>query len=238
MKKIAFILMFLINIVLLGQSFEGVLTYKTDIELSQKMKEMGLTKEIIMKKMKEENSFSDQIKYTYKGSNYLMQMLDNGTETKYIGEENTIYTREKDDDLIIAIDASIDLENQMFGTSPKIEKKETDVIILDKKCDKVIVTWKTGTYEYYYNSGFLKMDSDLYKNHKYDMWFEFLQVSRSLPLRIVKKVSGMMTITMDLIDVKEFKVDMAKFDLPKMKLDKEMSKYVAKNQVVYKVNNG
>ena len=38
-------------------------------------------------------------------------MIDNGTISKYIGEKHTIYTREKDDDLIVASDASIDLEN-------------------------------------------------------------------------------------------------------------------------------
>ena len=235
MQKITFIILTFIATISFGQNFEGTLTYTTDIELSEKMKEMGLTKEILMKKMEEENSFSSKINYCYKEGNYLIKMSDNGTSSKYIGEKNTIYTREKDDDLIVAIDASIDLENQMFGTTPKIEKKETDVIILDKKCNKVVVTWKTGVYEYYYNSDFLKMDSNLYKNHKYDMWFEYLKISNALPLRIVKKTAGMMTLTMDLIDLKEHNIDITEFDLPKMKLDKKMSKYVPKNQTVYKV---
>lgn len=235
MRKITFILLTLITTISFGQNFEGTLTYTTSIELSEKMKKMGLTKEILMKKMEEENSFSSKINYSYKEDNYLIEMSDNGTSSKYIGEKNTIYTREKDDDLIVAIDASIDLENQMFGTTPKIEKMETDVIILDKKCNKVVVTWKTGVYEYYYNADFLKMDSNLYKNHKYDMWFEYLKISNALPLRIVKKTAGMMTLTMDLIDLKETNIGITKFDLPKMKLDKEMSKYVPKNQTVYKV---
>jgi hypothetical protein len=234
MKKITFILLVLITTIAFGQNFEGTLSYKTDIELSDKMKKMGLTKEILMKKMQEENSFSSKINYSYKGNNYLIEMADNGTTSKYIGEKNTIYTREKDDDLIVAIDASIDLENLMFGTSPKIEKQETDVIILGKKCEKIVIIWKTGVYEYYYNSEFLKMSPELYKNHKYDMWFEFLNISKSLPLRIVKKVNGMMTIKMDLIDYNQTEIDSKNFELPKMKLDKELTKYVpTKNQKIY-----
>lgn len=234
-SKNIIILLLLISTVTFGQNFEGTLTYSTDISLSSKMKEMGLTKEILMDKMKEENSFSSKINYSYKSGNYLMEMVDNGTTSKYIGEKNTIYTRQKNDDLIIGVDAGIDLENEMFGTTPKIEIKETDVIILDKKCSKVVVTWKTGIYEYYFNSGFLKMDSNLYKNHKYDMWFEYLKISNALPLRIVKKTGGMMTLTMDLISINETQIDLKRFDLPKMKIDEEMSKYVPKNQTVYKI---
>ena len=143
MKKITFIVSIFITTISFGQNFEGTLSYSYDIELSIEMKETGLTKEILMKKMKEENSFSSQINYSYKENNYLVEMIDNGTISKYIGEKHTIYTREKDDDLIVASDASIDLENLMFGTSPQIEKKETDVIILGQKCDKVVITCET-----------------------------------------------------------------------------------------------
>ena len=236
MRKITSILLLLISTIVFGQNFEGTLKYSVDIELSDKMKEMGLTKEILMKKLESDNSFSKEINYSFKNNNYLIETSNGSTSSKYLGDENTIYTRENNDDLMVAIDASIDTENQMFGTLPKIENIETDVIILGKKCHKVVVTWKAGVYEYYYNSNFLKMDANLYKNHIYDMWFEFLKTSNSLPLRIVKKTGGMMTIIMNLTSVNESKINDSKFKLPKMKLDKEMSKYtISKSQKIYKI---
>lgn len=219
-----------------SQNFEGVLSYSMDFELLDQLKQMGVTKEVLAEKMKKENSFSKTINCSYKNQNYLIEMIDNGTRSIYLGEDNTIYTRGKNEDLVVAIDAGIDLENLMFGTKAKIENKETDVVILGKKCNKVVITGKAGVSEYYYNSDFLKIDPELYKNHKYDMWYEFLSISKSLPLRIVKEVKGMMKIKMELINYKEEEIDVENFILPKIKIDEELSKFVpTKNQKIYKV---
>ncbi|HAO13960.1 MAG TPA: hypothetical protein DDE71_00110, partial [Tenacibaculum sp.] len=95
----------------------------------------------------------------------------------------------------------------MLGTKPKEEFGETTIEVLGKRCKKVTIIWKAGQFEYYYNSEYLKMDSSLFLNYNYDGWYQFLKKSNSLPLRIVKKVGGMIITTMDLIEVNEVNVN-------------------------------
>lgn len=123
----------------------------------------------------------------------------------------------------------------MLGTKPKEEFGETTIEVLGKRCKKVTIIWKAGQFEYYYNSEYLKMDSSLFLNYNYDGWYQFLKKSNSLPLRIVKKVGGMIITTMDLIEVNEVNVNDSVFELPKMKLDEELSELTPENQKVYKI---
>ena len=44
-----------------GQSFEGTLSYISDFELAENMKKMGMTKEMLHDKMKQDGSYSDTI---------------------------------------------------------------------------------------------------------------------------------------------------------------------------------
>lgn len=202
-----------------GQNFEGTLIYSNNLELSEKFVETtGMTKE----KMKASNSFCEHSKITYKDSNYLSEPIKGSIKLIYSPQRNEILTIDKKLDLVSAILANVDLELKKTGTLPKIEIQDTEEIILSQKCKKVVVTWKSGIYEYYYNSEFLKMDSSLYSNHIYDMWFEFLKISNALPLKIVKKMNGLMTITMTLIEVKEHSVNDRRFKLPKLKPHEEL----------------
>jgi len=203
----------------IGQNFEGTLIYNNSIELSEKfIEKTGMT----VDKMKQSNSFYEQMKITYKDSNYLIEPTVGKIKIIYNPERNEILTIDKKLDLVSAILTDVDLESKKNGDLPKIEIQDTDEIILSKKCKKVVVTWKMGTYEYYYNSEFLKMDSTLYSNHVYDMWSEFLKTSNSLPLKIVKKTNGLMTFTMILVEVKEYSVNDKKFKLPRLKPHDEL----------------
>ena len=212
--KYILLLLFLIPVLSFSQNFEGTLVYENDIEIAEKFsKQLGMTKE----KMMESGQFFEETLTTYKNGNYLSKPNKGKIKVVYLSERNEILT--------------IDLETELKEKSPKITVEQTDEIFLNIKCSKVIVEWETGTYEYFFNSDYLKMDSTLYSNHKYDMWSEFLKLSNSLPLKIVKRMDGMMTITMTLKEIKEHSVNDKIFKLPKLELSKEF--VVTKGNQVY-----
>lgn len=64
------------------------------------------------------------------------------------------------------------------------------------------------------------------------MWSEYLKISNSLPLKIVKKTNGLMTVTMTLTEIKEHTVKDKTFKLPKLKLSKDFV-FKKGNQVYY-----
>ena len=72
MGDIIFALFLLVCIKSFGQNFEGSLRYKMNIEISDKMKEMGATKNMLIKKMKSE-FFFEEVTYAYKHNNYLIE---------------------------------------------------------------------------------------------------------------------------------------------------------------------
>jgi hypothetical protein len=227
MKNIL-LLLFFIPIVSFSQNFEGTLVYENDIEIAEKFsKQLGMTKEKMMKS----GQFFEETLTTYKDGNYLSKPNKGKIKIIYLSDRNEILTIDKKSELVPAIKAEIDLETELKEKSPKITVEETDEIILNIKCSKVIVEWETGTYEYFFNSDHLKMDSALYSKHKYDMWSEYLKISNSLPLKIVKRMDGMMTITMTLKEIKEHSVNDKIFKLPKLELSKEFN--VSKGNQVY-----
>jgi hypothetical protein len=232
MKKVLFTLLILMSTISHSQNFEGILTYELDIEVSEKMKEMGMSKEVLIEKMKESNTFFKFINYTYKNDNYLIEPKKSGTKSIYRGDVNKIYTIQENEDIIVGTDASIDLQEKMTGKLPKIQNSEENVVINDKPCKKVSVIWDMGTYEYFYNSGYLKANPNLYKNHIYDGWYEFLKISKSLPFKIVKRQMGM-TMTLKLINISETPIEDNIFKLPKMKIDKKMNEFSQKNQTIF-----
>ena len=232
MKKILFILLVSISTLSNAQNFEGVLTYKIDIEVSEKMKEMGMTKEIVIQTMKDSKTYFENIAYTYKNDSYCIDIKDVGTKSIYNAKDNKIYTIQKKEDIIVATDTSIDLEQTMTGKYPEIKEEKEETLIFKKPCRKISVIWGMGTYEYYYSSNFLKIDAELYKNHIYDGWYDFLKLSSALPVRIVKRQMGL-TITLTLVSINEDKIHDRIFELPKMKLDKDMAEFAQKNQTIY-----
>ncbi|QRM90376.1 hypothetical protein FG167_14400 [Lacinutrix sp. WUR7] len=214
MKHLLFSFFIFYSCIAISQNFEGTLTYKNDLVLSKKLVEKtGLTVE----KMKKNNSFFAYTEITYKQGNYCMEASNSRIKQIYNPERKELLTIDSKLDLVSAIITNIDLEFEKTGNLPKIEIVDTKEVILSHTCKKVVVTWQSGVYAYYYNSQFLPMDPNLYANHRYDMWFEFLKKSNALPLKIVKKTNGFMTATMTLEKVDAHAVKDKKFKLPKLK---------------------
>src|SRR5579863_3666049 len=99
-----------------AQDFEGALIYKTDIELSPVLSQIGMTKQTVLAKMREEATWSDSIETFYKQGNYYTVKMngDSGWEV-YRSDSNKVYSPSKDNDIYIAKDASVEGETKLFG---------------------------------------------------------------------------------------------------------------------------
>ncbi len=151
-----------------AQSFEGTLTYTMDFTVAEQMAKMGMTKEILLDKMKQEGSWSDTVLITYRQGNYYTLMNgDPRSWSVYTSETNKIHTFQEGEasDICTVTDASIDLEFQMTGKKPTIQKLDTTVVIDGIPCSVVRVKWNMGFHDYIYNPKDLKVDPTLFKGH-------------------------------------------------------------------------
>jgi hypothetical protein len=238
MKKTLTIIILLWTGLVYGQSFEGTLSYVSDFELAENMKKMGMTKEILVDKMKQDGSYSDTIKISYKQGNYYTLTKNNPKSwSVYKAETNKIYAMQDGDaaDICTVTDASIDLEFTMTGKMPPVQKLDTIVIIDGVSCSIVSVKWKSGTYDYYYDPTKLKVDPALFSKHTYDGWADFLKISKALPLKIVKTTKGMMSVTMTLVTTRTEVIDEKLFLIPKLVPDKDLNLIKIANREVMRI---
>lgn len=238
MKILFFTTLLLWAGVAFGQSFEGTLTYYSEIDILEKFKKMGLTKEMLVAKMKEDGSYSDTIKTSYKQGNYY-SVLNSNPKNKliYKSADNKLYVMRDGSDVCSVTDVSIDLESTMTGKMPTVQKLDTTVVVNGASCSIVRVQWKSGTYDYYYNPTKLSADPNLFANHTYDGWAEFLKISRALPVRIVKTMNGMMTVTQTLVFTKAGPVDEKLFTLPTLVPDKDLNIIKMPNGEIMRIKN-
>jgi len=238
MRNILIAILFLSTGLTFGQSFEGTLTYVSELEVLPKMTKMGVTKEMLIDKMKQEGSWSDTIKTSYKHGNYVT-FLNNSLKSRtiYNSDSNKIYSLQNGDasDICTVTDASIDLESVMTGKLLTVEKLDTNVIVDGINCNIVRVKWKSGTYDYYYNSNKLTVDTTLFAQHLYDGWSEYLKISNSLPLKIVKMTKGMMTITMTLVSSKVEVINEKMFIIPTLISDKDLNVVKIANREIMRI---
>lgn len=84
--------------------------------------------------------------------------------------------------------------------------------ILGYKCDELILTCKSGTQKYYFNS-ILSVNIKLYTNHKYGNWYDYLKKANALPLKMIID-NQQFTMESVATDVKPMKLDDKEFKLP------------------------
>ncbi|MCH5598642.1 hypothetical protein [Niabella ginsengisoli] len=92
----------------------------------------------------------------------------------------------------------------------EVNKDVTEV--LGYKCDELVLTCKSGTQKYYFNTK-LSVDTKLFVNHKFGNWYDFVSKSNSLPLKSIVD-NGQFTLESVATEVKEMKLDKTFFDLP------------------------
>ena len=209
-----------------GQSYEGTLTYVADFKVSEKLVKMGITKQTLLDKMKSEGSWSDTIRTSYNkhGDYYTLRNTSPKSWSIYKTGNNKIYAMQDGEASdICAVTDAVDLEFTITGKTPTAEKLDSIVIIDGVSCSLVRITWKSGTYDYYYNQTKFTVDGSLFAKHTYDGWAGFLKIANALPIRIVKTTKGMMSLTMTLISSKTDVVDEKLFSIPKLVHDKDLN---------------
>ncbi len=235
MKKIVFTFLLLTSIIAHSQSFEGTVIYKMDFEISEKLTKMGITKELLLEKMKSEGSWTDSMKVCYKEGDYYGLI---GKKPKswsfYNSKTNKIYSMTEGSDVCTVADASIDTEAAMGGEMPTVKKLDTTVVVNGITCDIVRIKWKNGTTDNYYNASKLIVDPKLYTKHIYEAWGEYLKISKALPVKIVKSVQGM-TITMTLIAETEEPISDQLFTVPVLVADKDLNKIKIPNREMMRI---
>ena len=225
MKYLLAVIFAAITVSSYSQSFEGTLTYIVDLDvLPEFIEKTGIDKETLLNKMKEEDEWSDTIRITYKGGNYHMSLNNGKSCAIYLSSSNKLYLitlSGEDSDVCVVADASVDKEYAMFGEMPKIEKLDTQVVVNEINCSIVRVKWKAGVQDYYYNSEMFSVNPSLFKKHIHDGLSQFLEISKALPIQIVKEVNGMTRSTMTLIYSESKSVDDSLFTIPKLVKDKK-----------------
>lgn len=181
-----------------GQSFEGKITYQNSFK----------SKLPNMKDEQFNSMMGTKQEYYIKGGNY--KSVTNGTFSQwqlYINTDNKLYNKVSNSETILWNDGSV---NDDSIISSKVNK---DVIeILGYKCDELVLTCKTGTQKYYFNSK-LGVDTKLFADHKYGNWYDYLKQANALPL---KMIIDNQQFTMESVstEVKPMKLDDKEFQLP------------------------
>lgn len=134
---------------------------------------------------------------------------------------------------ITAIDVRYDLE-ETLGSKPMIKLLEEKEYIGDIECSIVEVQWKTGKYRYFFSKDYLKINPEIYINYNYDQWYNYLSISKSLPIKIEKVINNFYRTTFVLHSFSEMDIDDSIFNLPKLKKNKTLSKLYI-NKVVFDV---
>ncbi|WP_052910246.1 hypothetical protein [Riemerella anatipestifer] len=233
MKKILLgICMILIYLMPFAQSFEGRLVYKVEFDIqTEKFGNIEIKKEQVIEKMKKDDDYFDSLTVTIKNGNYIKE--DNSNNRKrivYKADLNKIYTFQKDFDHVVITDAKNYHGMNLNLKEPKIEQLDSLKVINGNNCNLIKLTWgKLGEEYYFYNSEIAKLDSGNFKNHNYEYFNAIVDISKSYPLEIVKKVSDFISIRMTLLAIEEVKIDDSLFELPKFeKAEKEYAEMMLK----------
>ena len=125
----------------------------------------------------------------------------------YVNTDNKLYSKMANSETLLWNDGATN-PDEILKT--EVNKDVTD--ILGYKCDELILTCKSGTQKYYFNTK-LSVDTKLFVDHKFGNWYEFLSKSNSLPLKLIVD-NGQFTLESVATEVKEMKLDKAFFELP------------------------
>lgn len=198
MKHLLTILITVISVTVFGQTFEGKITYQNsytsklpNVQDQQFNSMMGTTQEYIIK--------VGDYKSSSNGTLFQWQL--------YINKDNKLYNKMSNSETIFWNEGDTNPDSII---NIEINKGVTE--ILGYKCDEVILTCKSGVQKYYFNQK-VAVDISLFKNHLYGNWYEFLKVSKSLPLKSIIETEQFTMVSVA-TNIKEMKLDNKEFQLP------------------------
>ena len=197
-KIIYFSISLLLATTLLGQNFEGKITFKNTF----KSKTQNITDEQFTAMM------GDTHEYFIKGGDY--KTITNGSLLQwqqYINADNKLYNKMANSETMLWNDGSVNMDEVM-----KAEINKGVTVVMGYKCDEIILTCKSGIQKYYYNSQ-LGVNVSLFEKHKYGNWFEFISRSKSLPLKMIIE-NAQLSYEAVAIEVKPMQLEKTMFVLP------------------------
>lgn len=188
----------LLTIASFGQNFEGKIHYNNvykskmpNVSDEQFNAMMGSQQEYFIK--------SGDYKSVANGSFFQWQL--------YVNKDNRLYDKMANSETLLWNDAAVNADEVM-----KAEVNKNVTNILGYTCDELVLTCKSGIQKYYFSSK-LAVDPQLFINHKFGNWYDFLSRSKSLPLKMVVD-NGQFTLESTATEVKEMKLEQPLFDLP------------------------
>jgi len=125
----------------------------------------------------------------------------------YVNKDNKLYNKFADSETIFWSDGGL-------ADEPILETIHNKNVaeILGYKCDELILKSKSKTEKYYFNSK-LGVDVKLYARHLFGNWYEYLQIAKALPLKMVID-DPEFTMTSVAMEVETMKLDDREFQLP------------------------
>jgi hypothetical protein len=203
MHKILIILLILIGIECNSQNFEGIITYEVKIENPNP--ELMSDSLFFLKSQK---TYIE--KYYYKGSKYKSVATINGEkETELYDPINQrLYTYDQDEDIASWTDTTKRLD-EIIG----IKKSEKTIELLDLNCKALAFGLKNGIMFFIYSEK-ISLDANLFKEHQYNFWFDFLKITNAIPLKI-KIQTQFENRTLTAINIERVKLSDKEFKIPK-----------------------
>lgn len=139
-------------------------------------------------------------KYFYKKNKYKNIISGEGVQL-YSPTEDKIHVFKIEKDTVFSNSITTSKSIDPVISIKKLEGKET---ILDIKCNILVIKSKLSKSTYYYSSK-LRIPYKNFENHKYGNWSQYLEVTNSLPLKIISK-SPFYFMEMTAIEIKEMKL--------------------------------
>lgn len=175
-------------------NFQGTLTYVQNVQVSKAFLDMGMTREMVLDKMKQQGAWSDTIKISYnQAGDYRISLQNEKQSYKiYRADSNKIYifNEGKNSEQCTLVEA-VDFDMSGAVDTPEITSIDTAVAIGGVNCSVLRIQWKLGRIDYYYDSTQMRIDPAIFTRHSSEGWSGFLNKSKSLPFGIRKDVMGM-----------------------------------------------
>jgi hypothetical protein len=198
MKKLLTFALTVLIATVFGQNFQGRIVYQNtyvsklpNVTSEQFTSMMGSTQTYIIK--------GGDYKSSANGTFFQWQL--------YINKDNKLFNKMSNSETVLWNDGATNPDEVL-----KVEVNKNVTEVLGYKCDEVVLTCKSGTQKYYFNSK-LGVDISLFTGHLYGNWYDYLKVAKALSLRSVID-NAQFTLTCLATEVTELKLDDKEFQLP------------------------
>ena len=105
---------------------------------------------------------------------------------------------------------------------PVITQLDSTATINGMLCKIVRMQWKLGKVDYYYSEGQLAVNPELFSKHTADGLADFIRMSKSLPVQIVKNAMGL-DLIQTLMASQQEEINSDLFSIPTLVSDSTLS---------------